>query len=64
MVKNIAKQLKNYFQNGLINFPRELFPQNRNILGGITVERYNHGFSSPKPQFSLFFGLSGLLQET
>jgi hypothetical protein len=62
MVKNLAKWLKSHFQNGSIYCPLELFPEKCNILGGITTEMYEHGFSSLKPQFSLFFGLSSLLQ--
>jgi hypothetical protein len=62
-VKNLTKRLKTHFQNGPIYLPCESFLKKRNILGGITTERYDHGFSSSKPQFSLFFGLSGLLQE-
>jgi hypothetical protein len=61
-VKNLAKRLKNHFQNGPIYFHCGPFPKKRNILGGIIAEIYDHGFSSPKPRFSLFFGLSGLLQ--
>jgi hypothetical protein len=64
MVKNLAKRLKTHFQNGRIYFPSRSFPQKRNILGGITVERYLHEFSSSKPRFSIFFSLSGLLQAT
>ena len=61
-VKNIAKWLKTHFQNGPIYFLSGLFIPKCNILGGINVERYDHGFSSLKPRFSLFFGLFGLLQ--
>jgi hypothetical protein len=62
MVKNLAKRLETHFQNGLIYFQHEAFPKKRNILGGIIAESYDHEFSSPKPRFSLLFGLSGLLQ--
>jgi hypothetical protein len=63
-VKNLAKRLKTHFQNGSIYLLFEPFPKKCNILGGITAERYDHGFSSSKLRFSLFFGLSGLLQAT
>jgi hypothetical protein len=61
-VRNIAKRLKTHLQNGLIYFLGKPFPQKLNIFGDITAERYDHGFSSLKLQFSLFFGLSGFLQ--
>jgi hypothetical protein len=45
-VKNLAKRLKTHLQNGSIYFSRELFHKKLNILGAITVERYDHEFVS------------------
>jgi hypothetical protein len=64
IMKNIAKWLKNHFQNGSIYFPFGSFPKKGNILGGITTERYDHIYILLKLQFLLFFGLFGLLQAT
>jgi hypothetical protein len=43
-VRNLAKKLKTDLQNGSIYFSGESFPQKLNILGAITVERYDHIF--------------------
>jgi hypothetical protein len=61
-VRNIVKWLKTHFSNGSFKYFGGPFTPKCNILGGIIAESYDHRFSSPKLQFSLFFGLSGLLQ--